>query len=140
MIYKIEQIADVLFEITKNLKKMTEKSLKDYGIGIGQLQVLLMFYREPNQLLSQNDLVRALKVDKGNISRNVANLMGKGFIELSLDKSRHYRLSQDGLKMKDIVMSYFINTHHKMIKGIGEDELMTTLLCLLKMNENLEDM
>ncbi len=139
MIYKIEQIADVLFEITKNLKKMTEKSLKDYGIGIGQLQVLLMFYREPNQLLSQNDLVRALKVDKGNISRNVANLMGKGFIVLSLDKSRHYRLSQDGLKMKDIVMSYFINTHHKMIKGIGEDELMTTLLCLLKMNENLED-
>ncbi len=66
--------------------------------------------------------------------------MGKGFIVLSLDKSRHYRLSQDGLKMKDIVMSYFINTHHKMIKGIGEDELMTTLLCLLKMNENLEDM
>ena len=137
---KIEQIADVLFDITKNLKKMTEKSLKDYGIGIGQLQVLLMFYRDPTQLLSQNDLVRALKVDKGNISRNVAKLTEKGFIELSLDKSRHYKLSQEGLKLKDIVMSYFIDTHHKMTKGIGEDELMTTLLCLLKMNENLEDM
>ena len=139
MTYKTEQIADLLFEVTKNLKKITEKSLKDYGLGIGQLQVLLIFYREPNQVLSQHDLVLALKVDKGNISRNVAKLLGKGFIDFDTDRRRYF-LSQEGLNMKGILLKYFIGTHQKMTMGITEDELITTFSSLMKMNNNLEDM
>ncbi|MGB3368011.1 MAG: MarR family transcriptional regulator [Acidaminobacteraceae bacterium] len=139
MNYKTEQIADLFFEVTKHLKRITEKSLKEYGIGIGQLQVLLVFYRNPSKVLNQQDLVRELNVDKGNISRNIAKLFDKGFVEHTENNSRNYILSQEGIKIKGMLMNFFIDTHKKMIEGITDDELLTTLSCLLRISSNLED-
>lgn len=42
---------------------------------------------------SQNDVVKILKVDKGNVSRSISKLIEKKYLEQDSNNSRVFRLS-----------------------------------------------
>lgn len=136
--YLPEQLGDLIIAINKELKTKIEHDLKSYGIGMGQLQILMLFYANTDQTFSQNDLVKLLNIDKGNISRSVTKLLDKAYLEQDSKNSRVYRLSDEGNLLKREIMTKFNTLHQSMTLGIGQQELNQTVLTLSQILKNLE--
>ncbi|MDW7661128.1 MAG: MarR family transcriptional regulator [Bacillota bacterium] len=139
MTYSPEQLGDLIIAIYKELKTKTEKDLQAYGIGMGQLHILMLFYAHHGSHFSQNDLVRSLNIDKGNISRNVKKLMDKNYLEQVPNHSKSYQLSAQGKQLKIDIMSTFISLHKSMTEGIEISEQEQTMRILRKIHTNLEE-
>lgn len=133
-----EQFGDLIVSIYKEIKTKTEKDLKSYGIGMGQLHILMLFYAHHDSCFSQNDLVKLLDIDKGNISRNVKKLMDKNYLEHDSEHSKFYQLSTQGTLLKKEIMTTFTTLHKTMTIGIEDEELSQTVLTLSKISRNLE--
>lgn len=138
MMYLPEQLGDLIIAINKELKTRIERDLKSYGIGMGQLQILMLFYAHTGQTFSQNDLVKLLNIDKGNISRSVTKLLDKTYLEQDSKNSRVYRLSDQGKLLKREIMTKFNTLHQSITLGIEQQELKQTVLTLSQILKNLE--
>lgn len=132
-----DKLGDLLIVVYKNLKTKVERDLKDYGIGMGQLQILMVFFRDIEGSHSQNDLVKVLGVDKGNISRSILKLSAKGYIE-QVEQKKVYGLSEKGKLLKSEIMSSFIDMNNVMTSEIASIQIDQTIKTLNKINENLE--
>jgi DNA-binding MarR family transcriptional regulator len=133
------QIGDLIVWIHKDLKTITEKNLKELGLGMGQLHILMLFYLKPNTSYSQNQIVDLLKIDKGNVSRNIKKLVNKDYLEIIDPSSRSYMLTSQGHAIKDQIMATFMSMHQSMIQGISKEALQTTLKTLCQINSNLKE-
>lgn len=138
MVYSNEQLGDLLIAINKEIKTKIERDLKSYGIGMGQLQILMLFYANIDQTFSQNDISKRLNIDKGNISRSIVKLINKGYLEQDSANPRIYRLSDEGTALKTEIMIKFNELHQSMTIGIGEQDLKNTVLTLSQILKNLE--
>lgn len=140
IINSTKQLGDLLIAINKELKTRVERELKSYDIGMGQLQILMLFYAQAESSFSQNDLVKLLDVDKGNISRSIKKLMDKTLIEQVRGNSRVYKLSDKGRSLKEDILKTFIQINNYITVGIKEQELEQTLKVLQQIAHNLEVM
>jgi len=131
-------IADQIMLLARQIKTLTENKLKNYGIGTGQLQLLMLFYQSGGEPLSQGDIVNALKIDKANVSRNVQKLEEKNWIQLQPENLRRYTLTDQGRSLKKELGGFFMATHMNMVHGLDEKSLDQTMATLQKMISNLE--
>lgn len=133
-----EKLGDLVMNIYKNLKTKIERDLKHYDIGMGQMQILMTFFNDIENTLTQNDLVKLVGVDKGNISRSVLKLLEKGYIEQSDINKKSYRLTAKGVDLKSEIVPMFINLNALITKDIDPSDINQTLITLTKISENLE--
>lgn len=133
-----EKLGDLVMNIYKNLKTKIERDLKHYDIGMGQMQILMTFFNDIENTLTQNDLVKLVGVDKGNISRSVLKLLEKGYIEQSDINKKGYRLTAKGVNLKSEIVPIFINLNALITKDIDPSDINQTLITLTKISENLE--
>lgn len=133
-----EKLGDLVMNIYKNLKTKIERDLKHYDIGMGQMQILMTFFNDIENTLTQNDLVKLVGVDKGNISRSVLKLLEKGYIEQSDINKKGYRLTTKGVNLKSEIVPIFINLNALITKDIDPSDINQTLITLTKISENLE--
>ncbi len=133
-----EKLGDLVMNIYKNLKTKIERDLKHYDIGMGQMQILMTFFNDIENTLTQNDLVKLVGVDKGNISRSVLKLLEKGYIEQSDINKKGYRLTGKGVNLKSEIVPIFINLNALITKDIDPSDINQTLITLTKISENLE--
>lgn len=134
----VEQIGDLIVWIHKDLKTITEKNLKNLGLGMGQLHILMLFYMQANKTYSQAEMVDYLKIDKGNVSRNIKKLVSKDYIDLLGPSSRSYTLTHQGYEIKNQIMTSFMDIHQSMTQGISKEDLQVTLKTLSHIKNNLE--
>ncbi|MGN9163066.1 MarR family winged helix-turn-helix transcriptional regulator [Clostridium sulfidigenes] len=134
-----EKLGDLVMNIYKNLKTKIERDLKHYDIGMGQMQILMTFFNDIENTLTQNDLVKLVGVDKGNISRSVLKLLEKGYIEQSDINKKGYRLTAKGVNLKSEIVPIFINLNALITKDIDPSDINQTLITLTKISENLEE-
>ncbi len=134
-----EKLGDLVMNIYKNLKTKIERDLKHYDIGMGQMQILMTFFNDIENTLTQNDLVKLVGVDKGNISRSVLKLLEKGYIEQSDINKKGYRLTGKGVNLKSEIVPIFINLNALITKDIDPSDINQTLITLTKISENLEE-
>lgn len=132
-----DKLGDLVIGVYKNLKTKVERDLKVYEIGMGQLQILMVFFNEIEGSFTQNDLVKVLGVDKGNISRSLLKLSAKGYIE-QVEGKKLYRLSEKGNQLKSEIISTFININALMTNEIEPMQIDQTIQTLNKININLE--
>lgn len=116
-------IADQIFALSKLLKQLTEATLKPYGLGTGQLQILLLFYRSDSGL-SQAQIVSTLGVDKANVSRSLTKLLERGY--LMRQGSKLLVLSPSGQALKTTLIPFFQETQGCMTQGIAPRHLTIT--------------
>jgi len=135
-----KQFGDLIIGIDKQIKMNIERDLKQYEIGIGLLQILLYLFSNADQSVSQIDLVKFLKIDKGNISRSIAKLIDRDYLEQDPNHPKAYKLSKKGLQLQDVIISKFTNLNQTMMKGINEADLNTTINTLSIVMKNLEDL
>lgn len=133
-----EKLGDLVMNIYKNLKTKIERDLKHYDIGMGQMQILMTFFNDIENTLTQNDLVKLVGVDKGNISRSVLKLLEKGYIEQSDINKKGYRLTGKGVDLKSEIVPIFISLNALITKDIDPSDINQTLITLTKISENLE--
>ena len=134
-----EKLGDLVMNIYKNLKTKIERDLKHYDIGMGQMQILMTFFNDIENTLTQNDLVKLVGVDKGNISRSVLKLLEKEYIEQSDINKKGYRLTGKGVDLKSEIVPIFINLNALITKDIDPSDINQTLITLTKISENLEE-
>lgn len=134
-----KQFGDLIIGIDKQIKMKIERDLKQYEIGIGLLQILLYLFSNADQSVSQIDLVKFLKIDKGNISRSMAKLIDRDDLDQDPKNPKAYKLSKKGLQLQDVIISKFTNLNQTMMKGINEADLNTTINTLSIVMKNLED-
>lgn len=135
--YNPDKLGDLIIVVYKNLKTKVERDLKKYEIGMGQLQILLVFFNEIERAFTQNELVKALGVDKGNISRSLLKLTAKGYLE-QMDGKKLYKLSELGKQLKAEIISIFIDIDASMTSGIEPIQIDQTIQTLYKINKNIE--
>lgn len=133
-----EKLGDLVIDVYKNLKTKIERDLKVYEIGMGQLQILMVFFKKTETALTQNELVKILGVDKGNISRSLLKLSAKGYIE-RVECKKPYGLSAKGKQLKSEIISTFIQINAMMTRGTDSSQIDQTIQTLNKINENLEN-
>ena len=134
-----EQLGDLLVGIYKNLKTKVERDLKKYDIGMGQLQLLMVFFGEIDNSFTQNELVKILSVDKGNISRSLVKLSSKGYIEHGNVNKKEYKISEVGKQLKSEIMLVFVTISAQMTLELESTEVSRTLTTLSKISMNLEE-
>lgn len=135
--YHHEILGDLVIGVYKNLKTKVERDLKEYEIGMGQLQILMVFFKEMEKSFSQNELVKILGVDKGNVSRSLLKLSGKGYLE-QVEGKKNYRLSEKGKQLKSQIMAAFIKINALMTREIESMQIDQTIQTLNTINNNLE--
>jgi len=135
----MEQLGDLLILIHKNLKTQLERELKEYEIGMGQLQVLMVFYSNKQAMLTQSELAKEIDVDKGNVSRSVEKLLAKEYIVKAPSNGKQYILSEKGVKLKSELISKFIKLDSIMTRGINQEEQKHLINILSNISRNLEN-
>jgi len=133
-----DKLGDLVIGLYKNLKTKVERDLKEYEIGMGQLQILMVFFNEIEGSHTQNELVNVLGVDKGNISRSILKLSAKGYLE-QVEGKKLYGLSEKGKQLKSEIISIFININALMTNEIESMQIDQTIQTLTKINKNLEE-
>jgi len=134
-----KQLGDLIIGIDKKIKTNIERDLKQYGIGIGLLQILLYLFANKDKQFSQIELVNFLKTDKGNISRSIAKLIDRDYLVQDPENLKLYKLSKKGIQLQDVIISKFSKLNRAMMIGIDETDLKTTLDTLNCVMKNLED-
>lgn len=134
-----DQLGDLLVNINKEIKTKIERDLKSYGIGMGQLQILMLFYANPHKTFSQNEVSNMLNVDKGNISRSMIKLQANAFLIRNSENSREYLLTEKGKDSKSDLMSKFKKLNDLMTFGLDSQELNQVIFTLKKIALNLEE-
>jgi DNA-binding MarR family transcriptional regulator len=133
-----EILGDLIMTIYKNLKTKMERDLKQYDIGMGQMQILMVFFSDIDGIKTQNDLAKQLSVDKGNISRSMVKLLEKGYIEQTADSKKSFRLTEKGIELKLEIIPIFMRINELMTEDIGVKDVDQTVMTLTKISKNLE--
>jgi DNA-binding MarR family transcriptional regulator len=133
-----EILGDLIMTIYKNLKTKMERDLKQYDIGMGQMQILMVFFSDVDGIKTQNDLAKQLSVDKGNISRSMVKLLEKGYIEQTADSKKSFRLTEKGIELKLEIIPIFMRINELMTEDIGVKDVDQTVMTLTKISKNLE--
>lgn len=133
-------LGDILFFLSKALKSKTEAELRDKGIGIGQLQLLMTLYSVEDHTLSQKSLVDILKIDKGNISKNIKKLKEKYYVEDDLNDrgEKVIIMTSSGLKVIGEIIPILSEIEDGLLLGIEQEDIKSCTRVMLKMMENLE--
>lgn len=135
---KTEILGDLIMTIYKNLKTKMERDLKQYDIGMGQMQILMVFFSDVDGIKTQIELAKQLSVDKGNISRSMVKLLEKGYIEQTADSKKSFRLTEKGAELKLEIMPIFMRISELMTEDIGVKDVDQTVMTLTKISKNLE--
>jgi len=132
-------IGDLLFTVSKQLKTLTERELKEFDIGIGQLQILLIFYSDVNKSYTQSEIVNLVEVDKGNISRSIKKLMDKNYIEFDSLNTNCLKLTNQGLDLNVIIKKKFMDINQNMLKNLKQEDIQTTQETLMNISHNFKE-
>lgn len=135
-----EQFGDLIVEIYKKTKTLTEQKLKHLGIGMGQLHILMLYYGNPGGVYSQTEMVQLLEIDKGNISRNIHKLMDKNYLAPAEMDHKKYQLTEEGLVIKSQIMTTFVQMQSGMTHGVSRQDLETTMAVLKAISDNFKVM
>jgi len=133
-------IGDLILHLAKKMKVESEKELNPLNIGIGQLQVLLVFYRNNPEPINQSYIAKTLSIDKANASRAVNKLIDKEYIVIDTNGNikNELKLTKVGLSIKKDIFLAFRKVYSEMTYGISKEELNTVESVLSKMKSNME--
>jgi len=101
-----------------------DKRLVPFGVGAAQAKILLMLYK--NESLTQVDLSKMLKLDRGNVTRSIKKLEKIGYIKRIKDERDnrvyHIILTDEGKKIKDTLFKIFYEWSNIILNDFTEND------------------
>jgi len=141
---EILTIGDEIHSLAKMLKRETDSRLARLSLGQGQFLLFMFLLKHAAaEAYSQDDIARAMGLNKANVSRNLARLAEKGLVEVHSDPGnarKHLvtltpRARQGGAEIGGV----FREIHTRMTRGIEEERLAVAAEVLRIMAANLKD-
>lgn len=137
-----EPIGDLIYLISKELKKRLDEGLKHRNLGQGQSQTIMSLFKlTKNQEVTQDTLSKEMGINKANTSRNLNKLKQNGFIEILPDpndqRKNNINLTEKSYSELKNIELVLHEIHNDMISDISESDLECTLKTLKKMKDNL---
>lgn len=119
-------------------QKFFEKRLSRFGIGPGQLPILMCLYRKDN--ISQEAIARDLQIDKTTIARSIKRLEQEEYIVRQVDPAdrRSYciRLTYKARRNTEEILKISNEWTAHLIEGMTAEEQDTFFNLLTKATEN----
>ncbi|MDH8679719.1 MarR family transcriptional regulator [Fusibacter bizertensis] len=110
----------------------------DFDIGGGQLS--LIFYLYKHNGASQDELSRALEVDKATITRSVHKLEKEGIVKRQRDEQDHrvnrIVLTEAGFSIQNELKGIALLWHDTLLEGFSNDEIVQLELLFGKLLKN----
>lgn len=101
------------------------KELEPYGIGTGQFDFLMVLYNRDG--ISQETLVKILKVSKATGTRAVRSLENKGYVYREIDETdrRAYRvyLTEKGKEIRGVVLEKLLSFVYTILSDFSPEEM-----------------
>ncbi|MEG1003444.1 MarR family winged helix-turn-helix transcriptional regulator [Clostridium sp.] len=135
-------IGDLIYFISKDLKKKMDEGFKDSNIGQGQILTLMALMRhKEDEFINQDELSEEMGINKANISRNLSKLNANNFIEIYLNETDQRKkkiiLTKKAYDEMNSIGNILEDIFNDMVNGIDEEELKVTSEVLNKMKKNL---
>lgn len=113
--------------------------LKDEGLTHGECNLLVEIYR--NDGISQEELVKKLRIDKSAITRVIKSMIEKGYVKKDINQNdRRYHCLYLTNKAND-KLDYIFEVFHKssawLLDGISEGDIIVVMRILDEMCENV---
>ncbi|MGL4570362.1 MAG: MarR family winged helix-turn-helix transcriptional regulator [Clostridium sp.] len=136
-------IGDLIYFISKDIKKKMDEGFKDSNIGQGQILTLMALMRhKEDEFINQDELSEEMGINKANISRNLSKLNANNFIEIHLNEKDQRKkkiiLTRKAYDEMNSIGNILEDIFNDMVNGIDEEELKATSEVLNKMKKNLE--
>jgi DNA-binding MarR family transcriptional regulator len=138
----MEFISRFIWLIDKNTQVFMAGRLKKYGIGNGQLPMLMLLYNYKG-ILNQKEISRLLNIDKAATARAAGKLLREGFIERTTDKSdrrmQRVVLTGKALKLKTDLFKIVEDWQKILLSGFDDNEKASAFKLLEKIKNNSRD-
>ncbi|XSC47498.1 MarR family winged helix-turn-helix transcriptional regulator [Bradyrhizobium sp. RDT10] len=112
---------------------------KHFGIGITEWRVMGVLAGMPN--ITANDVITAIGLDKGAVSRSLHELEKQKLLVSEPDpednRSRIIRLSKAGEELHDRIIVAALAREERLLSTLSPQELETLIVCLRKMRANV---
>jgi len=129
----------VLSDAARMIRTRADQRARCYGMTRAQWMILVWLERQPG--MSQNELAALMEVEPSTVGRLVDRLEQRGFVERRPDAAdrriwRLHLLPAASPMLAEIAkVRAEINT--TLVAGIPEQNLQTTIDCLLRMKANI---
>lgn len=143
MIKRFEDFVSLIFSMNKNIQKLKTEKMKSFGLNGSD--VMCLFYLSQNSDgLTATRLCEMISTDKAAVSRVLASLNKKGYIEYSdSQEGKKYNnniiLSEKGVGVTEEINRIITEISDKIGKGISDEERMVMYKALHIIAKNLED-
>lgn len=137
-----DRFAQYYFTAISNLfsRKVSSYLRDNFQIGLGEWRILSNLAREPN--IPASKISQKNVMDKGQVSRGIKSLQGKGLIEVveKGNKSRNNpaRLTKKGLDIHRAILPFVEARYDDLMDGLSEDEVDQLFTTLKKLLQNIE--
>lgn len=112
---------------------------KHFGLGITEWRVMGVLAGMPN--ISANQIINAIGLDKGAVSRSLAALEKEKLTISEADpkdnRSRLIRLSRAGNALHDRIIAAALEREERLLSTLTPEEVETLIVCLRKMRANV---
>lgn len=102
-------------------------SIDNIDIGSGHIAMIFHLYRNPN--VSQDELTKALEVDKATVTRGITKLEEAGAVIRTVDEHdkriKRLQLSEKGVALYQELKSATNIWHHVLLSDFSEEEIAT---------------
>jgi DNA-binding MarR family transcriptional regulator len=126
--------------VFRNSHSFFDSVFKEFHIGRGQMHYFMYIVNHGNGL-SQDEITRALEIDKATTARALKNLEDNGYIERKSDEKdkriKRVFLTKKGADIKDELKKAAEVWEEKVTQGIAEEKMEIFLEVLDKMKENM---
>ncbi len=142
MVNRFNDFVSMINTAYKCLQKI--KSCEVKSLGIKGSQVMCLFYLGQNEEgLTSGELCEMCREDKAAVSRNLKFLYDKGYVKISEDETKKYKLknvlTDDGKKAYSILEKHIIDSVSRFGTGLTEKERRTFYKALGIIAGNLDD-
>lgn len=115
-----------------------EKKLGIYGIGSGEVAILMTLHKE--DALTQGEIAEKIHVDKATVSREVRKLLRNGYLERKRDEKDRRRhiisLSPEGRKIIPEIKKVLLEWKKILLHGFSKEERAFIMKAIEKMEQN----
>ena len=133
-------IFNLLHNIVKSMRKISDKELYAFGITHTETRILMALHLLYDGECNQEKLVEQLDVDRTNVGRALKKLELMNYIKREKNKNdaRTFRVSitEKGMAMKDQLIDFRKKIKTSLIKGLSGQEVKMLSEILLKINNN----
>lgn len=135
-------LGDLIYILSKDIKKSMDRYLKEKKIGFGQFQTLMVIKRlSMDGEVTQELISREMDIDKSNVSRNINKLKETGYIRVEADikdsRKNLVVLTEFANSQIESLVGILKEVSKQMTAQIAEEQLEITLDCLKKVIKNL---